>query len=205
MLLRSINLALLLAAVVGGWLAIRGGMEYQRLREAHRQLAAEVGLLPVADPDQVHLVALKRDDPLDFAWQMYVPARFDKRWEMRHEGGSTGHHGSGDQQPYFDLVRVRFRKNENGQWEIWHKQRNGSGLSGIGSRGDWLEHPEDVVIDQAAADGIVQLDREHVLTLLHIKGEKTLLRLRFGTPEAFALEDKPWGWQETQKAKTPKK
>src|SRR5688572_9201880 len=126
-MLRFINALLLILALVGAWFAIRAGLEYQRLRVAHRLLMAEVGLLRVGDPDKVHFVAIETGEPLHFAWQMYVPAKFDQQWRVQlGSGGSSSHVSSSRPEPQFDIVRVRIREQPNGQTAVWVKHRSGS-------------------------------------------------------------------------------
>jgi hypothetical protein len=193
-MLRVFNVLLLLAALVGGCLAIQAGCENQRLRAEHRVLKAEVGLVSVGDPDQVHVVAIDTGDPLDFAWQIYMPARLKLHWEANfHQSRSSGTHGGGNQDAYFDLLRVRLREKSDGRHEVWFKQRGGSSLMGISSQDFELFKQGKVVIEQLGVQGSAVVERYQVGTLLQARDPSApvtqpLINIRFGTPEAFQKE-----------------
>ena len=189
---KLINLVLLLAAMVGVYFALDAGLATRDLRIRHQALAAEVGLLRITDPDKVHVLALKRDDPLDFAWQIYVPAKFGWNWKVNMgNGGSTSSSGSGDAEPYYQLVRAKFRQDADGQWQLWTKSRNSSGLMGLNRKDSrpFLQ-PEKLQIERAGADKVLVLEHDQVCDLLHVAkadstDDKPIIHVRFGSDDAF--------------------
>jgi hypothetical protein len=193
MILRSVHALLLLAALVGAFLAIQAGREHQLLRAEHRRLKAEVGLLSVTDPDKMHVVAIPTGDPLHFAWQVYVPAICGLRWKASYGNGGTGGSSSGNAEPYFDLLRVRIRERKDGSPEIWFKRRSGSSLVSVSPRDVEMIKQGEATIEQLAAEQTAVVDSQQVYTLLWVREQNALekeplINIRFGTPEAFQKE-----------------
>jgi hypothetical protein len=67
MIRRVVELALIVAVIAGGVLAIRSGREHSQLRAEHQRLARAVGEITSEDPGKVALVALETGDPMHFA------------------------------------------------------------------------------------------------------------------------------------------
>src|SRR5690606_28566834 len=111
------------------------GRTYRQLLRQRSALAAEVGLIDVTDPDKFHVVALRTGEPLHFAWQIYVPANLKLAMETRGQGGGTSSMSGSGSEAEFHLVRVKFRKEGPGQWRVWFKWINGSGLLSVGNPG----------------------------------------------------------------------
>ena len=82
-MIRCVNIALLLAALYGAYLAAREEQTRRELSVQHRVLANEVGYLDITDPDKVHVVALPSDDPLHFRWRVYLPANYEGAWRTK--------------------------------------------------------------------------------------------------------------------------
>ena len=188
MILRAINLTLLVIALVGVYFALKAEAEYRPLREYHRQLAAEVGLMSVGDPEKVHIVAIPTGEPLHFAWQIYVPAGFAKQWHSRTGHGSSTSSGSSDTEPYFDLVRLRLREQSPGNWTVWTKHRNGSSTMGISGRElKEFEPLKSLSAQQLGVGQTVVLEEDEVATMLRLPttGEPPLVEVLFGSKQAF--------------------
>lgn len=190
-MLRLINGCLLILAVVGACFSIRAGLGYQHLRAKHRKLIAKVGRLQIEHPDKAHFVAIDTGEPLHYAWQMYVPASFDTQWKIlgAGDGGS-----SGSLQPYFDLVRVRVRKQANGGATLWIKELGGSRMLGLDARQLALLEGQRFAIEQLGSEGTAVVGREQVVTLIRLSdpeqpNENPLVEIRFGTPQAFLLQE----------------
>jgi hypothetical protein len=181
---------------VGAFLAIQAGREHRQLRAEHRVLKAEVGLVSVGDPTKLHVAAIETGDPLDFAWQVYLPAKFELRWKAQFGGGaSSGSHGGGNTDPFYDLLRVRIRETAEGRPQVWFKHRSGSSLMGVSPRDFKLLKNGSVLIEQLGQHETAILDRDQVGTLLLVRelgpDKKPLIEVRFGTPEAFQRERPP--------------
>jgi hypothetical protein len=197
MVLKTVNAVLLLTALVGVYFAIRAGSQMRQLRAEYGLLAAEVGSLDVqpVNDDKLHLVAIKTDDPLDFAWQIYVPGGFNLRWTERVGSGSSGSSGSTTTDPYFDLVRVRLRQQSDGGWQIWMKHRSGSSRFGVSPREAKLLQRRDLLtIEQIGTGGAVILDGQQVGTMLRLSprdagDSEPLLEIRIGSQQAFEKLD----------------
>jgi hypothetical protein len=193
MVLKTVNAGLLLTALVGVYFAIRAGSQMRELRAEHRLLAVELGSLDVQpeNDDKLHLVAIKTDDPLDFAWQIYVPGGFRLKFTEKVGSGSSGSSGSSTSDPYFDLVRVRLRKQPGGGWQIWMKYRNGSSRFGVSPHeATLLERPDLLAVEQIGTAGAAVLDGQQVGTMLRLSprdasDSEPLLEICIGSQQAF--------------------
>lgn len=168
--MRYVHLLLLLLTIVGGVLAIQAGREQSALRAEQRRLQAEIGDLRVDDPDRVAVLALATDDPLHFAWRVYLPRGYDHTWLATYGGGSASARRTVDQAEQ-QIVRLRFRQID-GRWEMWEKTRGGSSWSGGlgGSLEKLLENPARLRIDQRGRGGVETFAREDLITLLKLEG-----------------------------------
>lgn len=166
MITRLINLTLLVGAVVGGLLALKSGRVHNALLQEHRRLERKVGDLDVADPSKAYLRSIATDDPLHFAWRVYLPAGFHARWET-----GSGYSSSANSNSREFIARVRFREDEHGMLSMFTKQGGGSSSGGYGNkkvadlvRGRWNE----MRIEQLGSDGVVVVDPDEVVSLLRL-------------------------------------
>lgn len=197
MIVRILNTLLMLTIIVGAIFAWRARSEYEPLRSEHKRLTAKVGQLTVADETKVHVVALETDRPLDFAWQIYVPAKWDGQWEYRQKYGGSGSSSGNHPSSRMEIVRVRFRKID-GKWKMWRKMINGSGASAV-RFGELYDQPELLDVRQLATDEVKIVEPDEVATLLQIFTDQPqpakwmrkedpatpLLIVRFGSQEAW--------------------
>lgn len=191
-MLRILNGVLFLAALAGVVLAVRTGLETNQLRAEHQLLLDEVGLLTVDDPDKVHLLALPSHTPLEFKWQMYIPAGFHRNWSIRTDGGSSTSSNSGSTPvAYHDLVLARFREESDGRWILWMKHRGGSSMMNLSKReAALLLEPQRLSIRQLAQGGSTVLEDDKIHTLLRVSdaarpSENPIAELLFGSEAAF--------------------
>src|SRR5262249_47862507 len=145
-----------------------------------------------------HVVAIPTDDPLDLAWQIYMPANSVVQWRAKYQGGGSfsSMGGSTNQEAFFDFVRVRLREVAPGRPEIWFKQRNGSSLSGFSSAEYKRIKDSKAVIETLGADKMAVISRDEVVTLFRVSdpqapGKEPLMEIRCGTQEAFAKDHEP--------------
>jgi hypothetical protein len=126
---RALDLTLLVAAVAGAALAWQSGRERGRLWQEHARLARSAGELPIADPSQVHVLALDTGKPLDFAWHVYYPPGYTQVLRASAGGGHT----FTTSKPTEFIARVVVREHQSGQmlWVEKHFYRSG-GLSRLG-------------------------------------------------------------------------
>jgi hypothetical protein len=192
-MLRIINSALLLAAVCGALFALRAERTRRELAREHRRLAGKVGFLSIDDEHKLHVRALPTGDPLHFAWQIYFPAGCQGKWRSRMSPGYIyfGNHSSG-QESGREIVRIRFQKID-GRWQGWMKRGGSSLLLQVTEPIDeLLEHPERLHVEQLGVAGPIDLNDDELIDLLRItsdepiEGDRDLLLVQFGTPEAWA-------------------
>jgi len=168
---RGVELVLIAAIAVGGYLAWRTGRERGRLQRTFDRLARKAGDLEVGDPNQVHLRAFPTGEPLHFAWRVYLPARYPARVRVRAGQSSSDTSGSRGQPMEF-IARVRFREDENGVLNVYWKFAGYGIREAVGDRafatllrGRW----DEVAVEQLGADGLVGLDADRSVTLLRLR------------------------------------
>lgn len=191
---RILNILLLLIALVGVFFAWQARTRYEATRREHARLTAKVGRLPIEDATKVHVLALPSDDPLDFKWQVYVPAGFDAKWSLEYPGGGNSSSGV-NHKTRTGLARVQFRK-VDGQWYMWRKSTHGSSIVNV-QYGELLEQPQLLTFQQLGKNSAKVLEADEIVTLLKITseqkplpndGQSSLLKLRFGSRKAWASQ-----------------
>jgi hypothetical protein len=208
-MIRWMNIALLLVALYGAYVAVREEQLRRALSEQHRTLAAETGYLDITDPGKVHVVALPSEDTLHFRWRIHVPASFEIMWQTNN-WGEDGKSSTGPAENF--IAQVRFRKNEYGFVRVFRDMKSTGGVGSLGGRelqtflSDKWDQIERV---QLGADGPVVVEPDQVATLLQLRmpeamaGEAgsvlpeswghnyvpVLYEVRFGTKEAWEAGD----------------
>ena len=74
-LTRIVDSALLIAAIVGAWYAWPIQSEAGQLHAKRMDLQRRVGEMPIKDPSKYHVLMLKSENPLEFRWRVYCPAK----------------------------------------------------------------------------------------------------------------------------------
>jgi hypothetical protein len=206
--IRWFNIALLLAALYGAYLAVREERLRRELSVQHRLLANETGYLDITDPDRVHVVALPLEDPLHFRWRIHVPANFEIVWQTDN-WGEDGISSTGPAENF--VAQVRFRKNESGHVMVFRDMKIG-GVGPVGGHelqtflsGKW----DQIERVQLGADGPVVVEPDEVATLLQLRMPEAMAKeaesvlpeawgrnyvpvlyeVRFGTKEAWETAD----------------
>jgi hypothetical protein len=175
-MIRWINISLAVAALYGGFVAVREARVKERLVEEHRILAAEVGFLDVSDPGKVHVVALASEDPLHFRWRIYLPDNYRVIWRTS-ELGDRKHSSTG---PQNFIAQVRFRKSEYGFVRIFKDLESRGGVGSLGGREleTFLrDRWDEIETVQLGADGPAVIEPQELATLLQLR-----------MPEAMAEE-----------------
>jgi hypothetical protein len=206
-MIRWMNIALLLVALYGAYVAVREEQLRRELSAQHRMLAAETGYLDITDPGKVHVVALPSEDPLHFRWRIHVPANYEMMWRTS-QWGEDGIHSTGPAENF--IAQVRFRKNQSGYVWVFRDMKIG-GVGPLGGRelqtflSDRWDRIERV---QLGADGPVVVEPDEVATLLQLRMPEAMAReaepvlpeawgrklpvlyeVRFGTKEAWKTAD----------------
>jgi hypothetical protein len=168
---RLVEVVLIVAIAIGGFLAWRTGHERDRLERSYDRLSRKAGELEIGDPTRVHFRAIQTGEPLHFAWRVYLPASYPARVHLR-AGQSVGHDSVSRSQPQEFIARVRFREDENGILHVFSKFAGGSNRVGVGDQafakllhGRWNE----VLAEQLGADGMAAIDPDKLVTLLRLR------------------------------------
>lgn len=158
MIRRALNGLLILLLLLGAYRAWQSSQQRARLRHTRDHLTQIVGALPVSNPAQVHILALKSDDPQHFLWRTYLPPNYayDLEYEPRRGVDSSGRWGSSD-----SISHLQFQVMEQGFLRFSLQ----FGSSGIGSRlGDealarFLQaHWDDLQVEQLGSPDLTSLD-----------------------------------------------
>lgn len=173
MRLRVVDGLLILAILAGGDLVWRTNSEQRTLKAEHDRLVRRMGELKIAEPDKVHILALPTDDPLHFAWRVYLPPNY--QLQIRHStGGSTSMNTSSCE----FIARVRFRENAQGRTEVYSSYTGGSGLSSFGdaSLTKFLQqHAGELDVEQLGSERVEILSADQGAVLLRVAIPDSLL------------------------------
>ncbi len=167
---RILNILLLLTIIAGVYFLTQASTKYNATRDEYTRLTAKVGTLQIVDATKVHVLALETGEPLDFAWQVYVPANFNWEWQTQQFQRSTSRSTGKTQAASVELVRVRFRKID-GQWHLWNKLLGSSGATSS-SDAELLERPELLSVQQLGVGEVKVIEPDEVVTLLSITGKQ---------------------------------
>ncbi len=127
---RIIELSLLIAVVIGGFLAWRSGRERARLRTDYDRLTRTVGDLTIGDASKLHLRAVETGGPLHFAWHLYLPPNY----LLVVKTASGGSSSTVSSEPRDFIARVRFREDDAGRLQVHTSFGSSSGRSSLGDR-----------------------------------------------------------------------
>jgi hypothetical protein len=172
MVRRLVELVLIVAIAVGGYLAWQTGRERGRLQQTFDRLARKAGDLRIEDPTRVHICAIPTGEPLHFAWRVYLPANYTVNVNVKTGSSSGSNNGVPLTKPQEFIARVRCREDENGILNVYSKFAGGSTRMGVGDqafakllRGRWNE----VVVEQMAADRLDVVEPDKSLILLRLR------------------------------------
>ncbi|MFO0821143.1 MAG: hypothetical protein U1A77_24575 [Pirellulales bacterium] len=129
-----IDVALVCLLIVGAFMAWRSGVERRQLEAHLAHLQTCVEEIDLVDPTKVHIRAIDTKQPFHFAWRVYLPPAFDAKIRSRFtlSGGSSWSSSTSTNAAHF-IARVRIRKNDFGEWEIYEAFHQGSSRSSLGS------------------------------------------------------------------------
>ncbi len=74
--LLKLDLFLILLALVGAYLALLTGIERASLTAHVTRVERRIGTFKITDPTLVQIQAVETDNPLEFAWRIYLPANY---------------------------------------------------------------------------------------------------------------------------------
>lgn len=124
---KLLKLCLFATTLIGLFFVWQTGQKRQAARLEYDRLVRLTGDLSLTDPDKVHILALETQEPLHFAWRIYLPPR--TRLKFRHPGGS-GSSTAFDAEHL--IARVRFREHPPGRLLMYTRFSGVSGQSGFG-------------------------------------------------------------------------
>lgn len=193
---RIVNLLLIAAILVGGFLAWRSGAERARLRAEYVRLVSLAGDLQVTDSTKLHFLAIETGDPLHFAWRVYFPPRYSPRW--------TGsfyplfdrymHMGSAGAQ---SVIRVRFCENRAESLEVFETfpNRNQGNALGDASLAKLLRNRwNEIEVKLTGENGVEVIDPKNTVVVLRMTLSKALeneARTKLSWSAKRALSDSP--------------
>ena len=148
--LKSFNAVLLLVALLGAALAWHTARQRARLTARRDELAQMVGDVAIADRTKLHVRAVETGEKLHFAWRIYVPPNFPLVLPMPG-GGRVANASSGARD---FIARIRFRRNENGELEVYWKLLGPNSVSKVGNK-----HLAELLFDRPDASRVEQLGR----------------------------------------------
>lgn len=177
------DLLLLVMIVIGGFFAVRSGQERYRLSSTVARLARKTGDLSISDPSKIYVQALPTQNPLHFAWRVYLPPNYSLN--LRAGSGGLSSFASGTARDF--IARVRFREDEEGRFHVYSSFAGGSSGSTFGdeSLAKFLRDRWDKVqvkqlgVDHAAAFGA---DQTVVLLQLTLTDEMNQEALKVLSP-----------------------
>jgi hypothetical protein len=187
-MIRLMNIALLLVALYGAYLAVREEQTRRELSAQHQMLAHEVGYLDITDPDKVHVVALPSEDPLHFRWRVYVPANYEGAWRTSDAWGGDNYSSTGFAENF--IAQVRFRKNEYGFVRVFYDMKLRGGVDSLGGRElqTFLSEKWDQIERvQLGEDGPVVVEPDELATLLQLRMPEAI------ASEAESVLPETWG------------
>ena len=153
-----------LLIVAGACCVWQSGSERLRLQPEYERFKRLTGELIPQDPAKVYVRALPTDDPLEFAWRVYLPANY--RLQVHHESGSSSGSSS---DPVNTIARVRL-KEIDGTWRVYKKVAYGSSLSSLPPKvGKFLsEHPEQLQVEQLGRGTTAEFSTSDSFVLLQL-------------------------------------
>lgn len=128
MRLRILDLLLIGIILVGSFFAVRSGLERQRLSKTFERLSRKTGDLVVADPSKAYIQALPTQEPLHFAWRVYLPPNYSVNLRS-HQGSLSSFRSSSAVEC---IARIRFREDKKGDLNVYIRFVGGSSRSTLG-------------------------------------------------------------------------
>ncbi|MDA1050720.1 MAG: hypothetical protein O3C40_09610 [Planctomycetota bacterium] len=195
---RILNILLLLTIIAGVYFVTHASTKYNATRDEYTRLTAKVRRLPIEDAAKVHVLALETNDPLDFAWQVYTPPKFNSKWEITDFRNGSNSSSSMQHESQTEIFRVRFRKID-GQWVVWHKVKFSSRIESGALEPELLDRSEARHVQQLGVGKVRVVEPDEVVTMLSIMSNqlsqpgakaKTAIVVRFGSQDAWAKQER---------------
>lgn len=102
-----ISIALLAAAIIGGYLSYLSGQTRAQLESEVSRIESRIGSLDPVDPNRIYILALDSPEPFEFAWRIYIPANATLTIkESVGQGSSTGTYSESTPQEFIARTKV---------------------------------------------------------------------------------------------------
>jgi hypothetical protein len=190
MKLRIIDGIILVAIVVGAFLAYRSSVTVNDLRKRYFAVVSQVGEMEISDPARMHVRAIKSEDPLSFAWRIYQPkAQGQLSYTMGNSSGSLGFGGSIEE----FIARLRLTASQQGATSVFLKFGGSSSYSHLGSDAfaRFLEQNQSrLIVEQLATSQPIVIEAGEPQTLLKLSMPDDLAkeaREKFPNPNVLPL------------------
>lgn len=168
---RIVSLLLLTIALIGGYYAWQSGTERAGLLSQIARIEKRIGSFPIVDPTLVHVQAIETQQPLEFAWRIYLPANFKMtRVQTFNQSGSSSWGSSSSSVASEFIARVVLREH-NGSLECFTSFNHSSGVSSTQSPIHTVairEHWNNLNIDQLGKPTLAIFQPDEETTLLRI-------------------------------------
>lgn len=167
MKLRVLDLVLLVVIVIGGYFAWRTGSKRYELSKTAARLSRKTGDLVISDPSLVYVQALPTQEPLHFAWRVYLPPSYNLN--VRTQSGGMSSFSSSQAHEF--IARVRFREDADGMLHVYTHFAGGASRSNVGDEklakllhGRWGR----IKVEQLGADELATLNPGRAAVLLKL-------------------------------------
>jgi hypothetical protein len=168
-----IDFLLIVLTAVGALKSCESSRTLATLQRRYSRTVELIGELPISDTSKVHILALPQDNPLHFAWRIYVPENRQCNVQTtHHSGGSSGSMGSSSKGTREFLFQASIHGLDEGRISFFKKYDAGSSQSGLGNPTAakfLLENFSQFTVEQGGAKEIAMLARGEKLTLLQIR------------------------------------
>jgi len=125
---RTVSFVLLTITLIGGYFAWQSGQERAALLSQIARIEKRIGSFPIVDPTLVHVRAIDTQQPLEFAWRIYLPAHFKMTNAQTFDPSGTNYYHYSGSEPSEFIARVILREH-NGSMECYTSFNFSSGVS----------------------------------------------------------------------------
>lgn len=188
----KLELILVPFALVGVYLALQSGMERASFTAHVTRIEKKIGTFKITDPKLIHIQAVETENPLEFAWRIYLPANYSMKVVQSCDTAGATTSQSTRVTPTEFIARVMLRES-NGLLECYSSFNASGSLQGFqGSlyAAAVREQFGRLKIEQLGKSGPTTYQPNEDLTLLKISLPPELLqsmKLNFTDPNSNTL------------------
>lgn len=167
---RIVSLLLLTIALIGGYFAWQSGLKRAGLLSQIARIEKRIGAFSVVDPALVHVQAIATQEPLEFAWRIYLPLNYKMTLRQKFDQSGSISWGSSITEPSEFIARVVLREHK-GSLECYTSFHTGSGVSSTQSpihNTAIREHWKQLQMEQLGKPTLAIIQPAEEMTLLRI-------------------------------------